>query len=192
MGTPKDIVVTIENTGEGELQLSGDPLVLLTGTDAGSFSLLSPPDTAVDPGASTTFTLRFQSDTAGDKSAAAGLTCNDPGEENCSFALVGEVTAAPEPEMDVRVPGGALVADGGSDAFAATVINSTTEATFTIENLGTAALSLTGTPKVAIGGAEAALFTVQLRNSPPRCPPGAAPPSPCASPPPPRERRAPR
>ena len=44
--------------------------------------------------------------------------------------------------------------------------------TFTVENLGTSILNLTGTPKVAISGTDAAMFAVGTQPASPVAPPG--------------------
>ncbi len=114
VGTPKDVVITIENTGSGELLLPGSPIVILSGTDVTSYSIPTPPAASVTAGANTTFTLRFDPSTVGDKSATAGFSCNDGDEESYTLAIQGTATAVPEPEMNIRGPGGNPIVDGGS------------------------------------------------------------------------------
>ncbi len=167
VGTPKDVVITIENTGSGELLLPGSPIVILSGTDVTSYSIPTPPAASVTAGANTTFTLRFDPSTVGDKSATAGFSCNDGDEESYTFAIQGTATAVPEPEMNIRGPGGNPIVDGGSYSFASTVIDSTTDAVFTIENLGSADLTLGGTPMVVVGGADAGMFSVTAQPASP-------------------------
>ncbi len=74
------------------------------------------------------------------------------------------------PEMDVQ-GNGVTITDGDAtpaladhtDFGATPVAGGTVTRTFTIRNTGTAALTLSGTPKVAVGGAQAAEFTVALQ-----------------------------
>ena len=90
---------------------------------------------------------------------------NDTDEAPYDFVLNAVCTGVPE--MELKDPEDSGVPDGGSFSFADTWYGASTEATFTIENLGTAALSLTGTPKVAIGGTHASQFTVTAQPSSP-------------------------
>ncbi len=78
------------------------------------------------------------------------------------------------PEMDVQ--GNAVsIADGDAtpaltdhtDFGSALVAGGTVTRTFTVRNTGSAALNLSGTPKVAVGGAQAAEFTVTLQPASP-------------------------
>lgn len=78
------------------------------------------------------------------------------------------------PEINVK-GNGASIADGDTtptatddtDFGSATTGGGTVSHTFTIENTGTAALNLTGTPKVTITGANASDFTVSAQPSSP-------------------------
>lgn len=73
----------------------------------------------------------------------------------------------PEPEMDVK-GSGTSIADGdssptsgdGTDFGSVNVSAGTASQTFTIENTGTAELNLTGSPKVALSGANAGDFSL--------------------------------
>ena len=94
---------------------------------------------------------------------------NDDADENpYDFAIQGDGTL-PGPEMNVK-GNGQDIADGDTtpgvadhtDFGTAFLIGVQVTRTFTIENTGTEALSLTGTPIVVISGAEASDFTVAL------------------------------
>ncbi len=63
-------------------------------------------------------------------------------------------------EISVEQPAGNDVADGGTRAFPLLNVGGSSDLTFTIKNAGTQNLSLTGTPKVAVDGADAAMFSV--------------------------------
>ena len=64
------------------------------------------------------------------------------------------------PEISVEQPASADVADGGARAFPLTAVGSTADLTFTIRNPNSFALTLSGTPRVAVDGADASVFTV--------------------------------
>jgi hypothetical protein len=95
------------------------------------------------------------------------------GRELLSVSVV-HLAGASGPEMDVR-GNSVSIADGDStpslsdrtDFGTTYVITGTVSHTFTIHNLGDAALNLTGVPKVSISGAHAADFNVTLQPSSP-------------------------
>lgn len=161
VGTPRDVPITIENTGDGELRLTGSPLVSLSGTDASRFSVPDLPAATVGAGAATSFTLLFSPDAARDFNANLVLVSNDADEGSLILAVQGRGTPEPAAEIDVRNPYGASLADGsGSYAFDSTLVGETTDATFMIWNLGDADLVLDGSPKVRVDGGDSSLFTV--------------------------------
>jgi Ice-binding-like/Abnormal spindle-like microcephaly-assoc'd, ASPM-SPD-2-Hydin len=61
------------------------------------------------------------------------------------------------PEIVVEQPLGANIADGGSKDFGSVAVGTSTSLTFTIKNIGTADLTISG---ISIDGANAASFTV--------------------------------
>ncbi len=67
--------------------------------------------------------------------------------------------------------GAADLPSGGSYTFAATQAGSSATVTFSLQNLGDADLLLTGSPKVALGGPDAAQFSVGAQPASP-VPPG--------------------
>ena len=75
--------------------------------------------------------------------------------------------AAIPAEIVVEQPAGSDLPDGGSRAFPFVNVGSALDLTFTIKNLGTQNLALTGTPKVAVDGAEAAMFSVTAQPASP-------------------------
>lgn len=64
----------------------------------------------------------------------------------------------PQPEINIRRQGGATVPHGGTYGFGPVNVNQSTSASFVVENLGDAVLTLTGTPWVQITGSP--VFTV--------------------------------
>jgi hypothetical protein len=55
---------------------------------------------------------------------------------------------------------GVNIADGGSVGFVTATVGSPADVVFTVRNTGSAPLALNGTPVVAVGGTDAALFSV--------------------------------
>ena len=76
------------------------------------------------------------------------------------------VTPSP-PEIVVEQPAGSDLADGGSRTFSKVTVGSSADLVFTIKNTAAGALNLTGTPKVAVSGADTAMFTVATQPSSP-------------------------
>ncbi|MCP9768347.1 choice-of-anchor D domain-containing protein, partial [Lacihabitans sp. LS3-19] len=68
---------TIKNTGSSALILSGSPLAVLGGADAGQFSISPQPTSPIGAGNSATFTVTFDPSSAGVKNATITLTSND-------------------------------------------------------------------------------------------------------------------
>jgi len=151
-----DVVFTIENFGDGELLLSL-PLTI-SGINADQFSVVSQPAAQVAAYGSTTFTARFAPTSAGTKTAAIAIGNNDSDENPFDLLLSGFATAVAGPEMNLAQGGNGLV-DGDTFTFAATESGKTLDKTFSIENLGTAALTIS--VPVTVTGADASQFTIQ-------------------------------
>jgi hypothetical protein len=80
---------TIQNNGDAELNLTGSPLVEITGTHAGDFTVTAQPASSVAPGASTSFAVRFDPGAIGTRSAAISIANNDNNETPYNFAIQG-------------------------------------------------------------------------------------------------------
>jgi len=129
---------TIENTGTATLSLDTQSLSVPAG-----FSVVSSFATIVVPGSSTWMTIQLDATTAGSHSGELSFANSDPDENPYNFTIIGNVTAAPEPEIDVVDASAAAIADGtGTAAFGATPIGTPVEQVFTIKNTGTANLTL--------------------------------------------------
>jgi hypothetical protein len=158
---------TIQNTGTGALTLTGTPLVAIGGTNAADFAVTVLPAASVAAAASTTFQVRFDPSAVGTRSATITVANSDANENPYNFAIQGTGATAPE----INLVGNAVsIADGdatpaaadGTDFGGARLTGGTVTRTFTIQNTGTGALTLSGAPLVAIGGANAADFSVSV------------------------------
>ncbi len=160
-GGTVDVIFTIENTGTGSLSLSGIPKVALSGTNASDFSVTSQPSATVAASSTGTFTVRFAPSTAGAKTATVTITNNDSDEGSYTFSITGTGTVVAAPEINIKQGSTNLASGSGSQSLGSAVANSgTADLTFTIENSGTAVLNISGTPRVALSGANAAEFSV--------------------------------
>lgn len=77
----------IYNTGTAVLNLTGSPIVKLTGLDAADFNVVTMPTNTINPGDFTTFTIEFTPGTSGVKKAIVKINCNDGDENPFSFAI---------------------------------------------------------------------------------------------------------
>ena len=155
VGSYADTSFDIRNTGAATLLLTGAPIVSLTGPDVANFSIITQPSASVAPGGSTSFVVRFTPASGGQKNALITIANNDADETPYQFAVYGE---APPPDIVILSP---IPVQDGEDLNMGGVLNGDTlDVTFAINNPGGTPLTLHGSPRVAIGGADAALFTV--------------------------------
>jgi len=83
-----EIIVKIENQKRGILKLTGDPVVLLTGSDAGSFQLdLTNLNQSIKGGSFTVFKLKIISIITGQKSLTVTIENNDIDEKDYTFTI---------------------------------------------------------------------------------------------------------
>lgn len=80
---------TIENLGDATLNLDGTPIVGLSGTDSGMFSVVQQPNTAINVGATTTTSLTFNPTTEGYKTATVTISNDDSDNNPYIFTLDG-------------------------------------------------------------------------------------------------------
>ncbi|MCI0538062.1 MAG: choice-of-anchor D domain-containing protein, partial [Verrucomicrobiales bacterium] len=171
----------ILNTGSATLNLNGSLAlrVRLAGANPTDFSVTAFPSSSVAPGGSTTFSVQFHPSAAGLRSATIIISNDDADENPYDFTIQGSGTSSAAPEMDVQ--GNAIsIADGdvtpsasdATDVGSADVTSSSVDRVFTIANLGSANLNLTGTPRVQVSGANAADFSVTVQPASPVAPSG--------------------
>lgn len=156
---------TIQNLGDANLNLTGTPKVAVTGSHAGDYTVTAVPASPVAAAGSTTFQVTFNPSTSGLRTATLTIINDDSDEGIYDFAVHGNGLV--EPEINV-VGNSVSIADGDAtpgtadhtDFGSALVTGATVVRTFTIQNLGDASLTLSGTPKVVVSGTHAADFTV--------------------------------
>ena len=153
VGANASATYTVENSGSAPLTLG---TVAIGGTHAGDFSITSQPATEVAIGGSTTFTVRFSPSAVGARSAAITLTNSDLDENPYDFPLSGTGLV---PEITVSRNGQNIGDDTQNDRqeFGNVLVGQNQSLTFTIENTGSAPLTLGA---VAAGGSHASDFTV--------------------------------
>lgn len=147
---------TVSNTGDAGLTLHGDPRVVVTGPDAAMFTVTAQPAASVASGGSTTFVVLFSGTTGGLRNAMITLA-NDDADES---AIRIQVTANVLPPDIAVSQNGQDIPNGGSHALAGAAVGFSSTTTFTITNPGAATLNLTGAPRVALSGPDAAVFSI--------------------------------
>nr|MDZ8039048.1 choice-of-anchor D domain-containing protein [Nostoc sp. CreGUA01] len=162
---------TIKNTGTAALSLSN--LKLPNG-----FSLVGTLPTSVAANASTTITVALNTTTPGTYGGTLIFSNNDSNESPFDFAISGTVKPAPTPEIQV-LNGTVDIADGKTTIdFGNTTVGKTLTETFTIQNIGTAALylsnlelpdgfSLVGTLPTSVSANTSSTITVALNTTTP-------------------------
>ncbi|MBD2561351.1 MULTISPECIES: choice-of-anchor D domain-containing protein [Nostoc] len=163
---------TIKNIGTAALNLSN--LKLPDG-----FSLVGTLPTTLATKASTSIKVALNTKTPGTYAGSFSLTNNDSDESPFDFAISGTVKPAPAPEIQV-LNGTVNIADGSTTAinFGNVAFGSTVTKTFTIKNIGTAALnvsnlklpdgfSLVGTLPYTVAANTSKSITVALNTNTP-------------------------
>jgi hypothetical protein len=152
---------TIENLGTADLTLSGSPAVSISGTNLADFTIVQTSVTSpVAASGTTSFTISFNPSATGSRTAAISISNDDSDEGTYVINLTGTGTPVPVPEINVKQGSNSIVSGNSFDFGSSNVGTSTSATTFTIENLGTANLILSGTPKIAISGSNGADFTI--------------------------------
>ena len=94
--TVVDRTFNIENLGSGNLNLSGNPIVSISGTGAEHFRVIAMPASTIAPGRSTTFVVRFLPQATGNFTANINIANNDSNEGNYTFTIYGNGVRQPD------------------------------------------------------------------------------------------------
>jgi hypothetical protein len=89
-GSSQTVSFTVRNLGDQPLQLTGDPRVLIAGTDAALFAVTTEPGASVPAGSTTSFAITFSPTALASASATATIANTDPDENPFTFSLTGE------------------------------------------------------------------------------------------------------
>ena len=146
------ITFTVQNTGTGALTLG---TLTLSGINADQYSSTQPVVTTVPANGNTTFTVTFSPTSNGINAASISLINDDNNENPYVINLTGTgVTPSPE----ISITQGTSIATGGNYAFGNQTVNSSSNAiTFTVQNTGTAALTVGA---LNLGGTNASEFSI--------------------------------
>ncbi len=165
INTFSDVVFTIMNEGNADLVLNGEPLISISGTDETLYTIQSNPDTPVTAGGETYFTIRFQPDSTGSKYADLSIANNDSDENPYNFQLSGSGVTVPE--INLKLDAEDIISGGSGVDFGAVMTGESSDLVFTIENTGSGALTLSGSPKVSLSGNDPGEFEVTIQPASP-------------------------
>ena len=157
----------IQNTGNANLTISN---ISMIGGNPGDFTFpaVSFPFTIL-PGASYDIVVTFTPGAAGTRNTTLTITSNDSNEATYNFTIQGTGSATALVEINVKgngqsIPDNSIYPQGTNwTNFPVTLQGGSSTRIFTIENLGTTSLSLTGaSPYIQITGANASQFSVTV------------------------------
>ena len=117
---------TIQNTGTGDLTLSGSPIVAISGSSDFTIST-QPASGSVAAAGSTTFIVTFTPTTVGTQTATISIANDDSDENPYDFVLQGMVTAAVTTELRFDLNGGGSPTAAGFVGVGAGTANAYTE-----------------------------------------------------------------
>ncbi|MFV8322474.1 choice-of-anchor D domain-containing protein [Flavobacterium sp. LS2R12] len=156
---------TINNLGAATLNLGS---ITIGGTNASEFVATNPP-TSIAPQSSASFTITFTPTAIGTRNATLSFTTDDADENPYNFNIAGTGDTGVTPEINLQgnstniIDGDSAGSTTNNTDFGSGVAGTPIIKTFTIQNLGTGPLTLTGTPRVVISGDAA--FTVTSQPS---------------------------
>lgn len=162
----------IENTGNATLTLSS---ISFIGGNSGDFSLVGTIPTFplnIGSGSSIDISVAFSPSVIGVRNTTLTIVSNDSNEGSYDFLIQGNGTNLALIDINVKgngqsIPDNSIFPSGTNwTAFGLAIVGSTTiTKTFTIENLGSTNLNLTGSPIVTITGTNASQFFVSSQPS---------------------------
>ena len=144
---------TIQNTGSANLNLTGAPLVAISGANAADFSVTTVPTSPVAAAGSITFQVTFNPSAAGTRTASISIDNNDSDENPYNFNIQGTGLV---PEIQLEQPVATNQACGFNYDYGSHLLSTNTDITVRIRNTGDGALE---TVSVALSGLDASEFS---------------------------------
>jgi hypothetical protein len=155
----------IFNTGLAPLNLTGTPLVTISGANAADFNVTSMPVSPIPAGSSSSFQITFSPSSSGVKNAAVSISNDDGNENPYNFSLRGIGGTG-----KIKITGNGLEiingdttpsATDGTDLGGADILYTMATVMFNVYNTGSATLYFSGTPMITLSGPDAADFYVR-------------------------------
>ncbi|NQU78049.1 choice-of-anchor D domain-containing protein, partial [Candidatus Falkowbacteria bacterium] len=162
VGTSSETVFDIYNLGDADLVLNSSTTVVISGDDAGDFSVVGGPSDTIAPAGSSDFTLIFSPSLAGVKNVDLSISNNDNNENPYIVLIIGEgIGEASSTASEINVKeDGINISSGETLIFGNENTEEYIEKTLVIENLGDADLILGEEALVTIVGADANQFVI--------------------------------
>lgn len=111
---------TVSNSGGVALNLTGNPKVAISGTNAADFSVTAQPSSSLAAlTGSTSFQVTFNPSAVGLRSATLSLANNDSDEDPFTFAIQG--TGENSPPSDITLTSSSIAENAGANAIVGTV-----------------------------------------------------------------------
>ncbi|WP_165780164.1 choice-of-anchor D domain-containing protein [Leptospira hartskeerlii] len=157
------IPVKIRNTGISKLNVYS---IRLSGGNSSEYSLdLSSFAKSIEPNSSADFYIRFRPLSVGSKQTTLIIQSDDANESIYKFNIYSQAQDTPNPEIHLLM-GTSSVSDGDNiDLGGVSSCSTGRDYSFSIKNIGTSALALSGTPKINISGADPTFFSVVSQPS---------------------------
>lgn len=171
IGSTQEKIFRVENLGTEVLNITS--ISMVGGTASADFVIsgITLP-TTIAGGASLDFSVTFSPSAGGTRNTTLTIANDDYDENPYNFVIQGTGNVVTSVDINVKgnfqsIPDNSIYPFGINDtAFGSATVGVTTVVkTFTIENLGSSNLSLTGTPIVNITGPHATSFTVTAQPS---------------------------
>ena len=153
-GAASSFTYTIGNSGTGSLLLNGSPLVALSNPSNCNVTVSSQPSGAIASMGSTSFVVQVTPAAAGAFGFRISIANTDTaaGKNPYVINVSGAATSTSAPEIDVQRPAGSPITSGGTDNLGQVATGAATLLTYTVANLGSASLALSGATPVTISG----------------------------------------
>jgi uncharacterized protein GlcG (DUF336 family) len=147
------VLITIKNTGRLPLELTGNPLIKLSGNDAGNFTISTQPTKNISVGGSSTFEVRFEPEHVGEAGATITIENNDTA---FTFYITGSGVML-TPILKI-FQGAEEIAQNGTVNMGEVIITQTGTIGITLRNTGAAPLTV-DVANITITGTDAVAFT---------------------------------
>jgi hypothetical protein len=135
-----EVTITLKNTGDGIIQLTGRPYIILDGATA-LFSVSVPPEAStISPGASVSFKIRFTPLNVAESYVYVSIPNNSKNEPDFSFTVYGK-GIPPKPQISIQ-QNNTTINLYGEYNFDSILAGKTSDIIFTIKNPGTANLNI--------------------------------------------------